>query len=310
MRHGMRFPCWCVLVLFCVSGASAEAGDTAKVVTTGNFAVDMFGFREMKAGPALVLQQDETAVPAPRDKSPWLAAGMSAIIPGAGEFYSESYWKSAAFLAVDVVAWAFAYAYDKKGDRQTDFYQNYADAHWSVVRYVQYAQTNIIPAAARDGYAVIIPGTAGRVPWDQVNWSELNRMERDIAGVYQVLYYSHTLPPHGDQQYFEEIGKYAQFNQGWEDANQGLSSDYETILNNISPMSTYYMGQRGQANTYYEHATTFVGIAIVNHIASAIDAALSASSYNRHLHAEMGFQTVPNGNMFTRVPVVKLRLDI
>jgi len=56
-----------------------------------------------------------------------------------------------------------------------------------------------------------------------VNLGELNRLEGDLGG-----YYSHQLPPHGEQ-YYEEIGKYPQFNVGWDDfGNENTPFTYGT----------------------------------------------------------------------------------
>ena len=246
-------------------------------------------------GPSPAQQVSSAVDEAARRKSPWLAAGMSILVPGAGEFYAGDYWKSAAFFAVDVALWIFAYNYDKKGDRQTDFFQNFANQNWSVVKYAQYAQDNLTPP--NGPYNWLIPNTEGRPPWDRVNWSELNRMEQDIGG-----YYSHVLPPYGQQQYYELIGKYPQFNQGWDDS--GPTFNYGDPL---TPHFLWYADQRGQANRYYEKATTFVTIALVNHVVSAFDAAFSAASWNKKLQASLDTQAVPTawGGM-QEVPVVKL----
>jgi hypothetical protein len=232
-------------------------------------------------------------------KSPWLAGGLSLILPGAGEFYTESYLKTGLFLAAEAALWLLAYSYDHKGDRQTDFFQNYANAHWSVVSYAQYALSHYAPSGGN--YQVIIPGTQGDPPWMRVNWSELNRMESDIAATAPGQYYSHNLPQYNTQQYYELIGKYPQFNQGWDDAPASF-----TYGNQLSAELLYYSGERGKANTYYTTASTFVAIAFVNHVVSAVDAALSAGSYNRGLHASVGSQTVPSYGGYTAVPVFRL----
>jgi hypothetical protein len=247
--------------------------------------------------------QDQTPIVGAHRKSPWLAAGMSVVVPGAGEFYAESYWKSALFLAVEVGAWALAYHYDKKGDRQTDFFQGYADQHWSVVQYATYTIDNLIPADQRQSYydRIIIPGTASLPAWERVNWDALNAMEREIGG-----FYSHTLPRYGEQQYYELIGKYPQFNQGWDDANLSLPPDYFVIKENLTQRYLYYSGERGLANDYYRNAGTFVIVAIVNHIVSAIDAAWSVSSYNRNL-VQGTVQAIPGPGGLVYVPAVKLQ---
>ncbi len=273
------------------------AGNESPAVgLTGNLRVDLFGLRDMKAEPQV---QDQTAGGLPlQHKSPWLAAGMSIAIPGAGEFYAGSYWKAAAFVAVDIAAWVFAYMYDHKGDQQTDRFQDFANIHWSVVQYAQYAQTL---APAGNTYAWRIPGTESRSPWDkpwqQVNWTELNRMERDIG-----TYYSHVLPAYNDQQYYELIGKYPQFNQGWDDA--GPAFNYGDPL---TGRFLFYSGERGKANDFYAKATTFVTVALVNHVLSAIDAAWSAASFNNAVHAQVGVQSVPTETGVSQVPILRMQ---
>ncbi|RPH36291.1 hypothetical protein EHM92_04755 [bacterium] len=279
-----------------IPAKEADAGTGPQL--SGNLRVDFFGFEQMPSSARPVMQQDAT--PSASRKSPWLAAGLSVIVPGSGEFYAESYWKSALFLAVEVAAWALAYTYDKKGDRQTDSFQEYANGHWSVYQYARYTESHMSPA--RGPYNWEIPGTEGRPPWERVNWNELNRMESDIGG-----FYSHNLPPYGEQQYYELIGKYPQFNQGWDDANTELPGDYDVIKANLTPNYQYYSGERGEANNYYDKASTFITVAIVNHVVSAIDAAWSAGSYNK-VHAEVGMQRVPvGGYYYAHVPVVKVR---
>ncbi|HTY58603.1 MAG TPA: hypothetical protein VMF59_07275 [Bacteroidota bacterium] len=269
-------------------------GHAAGTAPSGNARIDFSSVPP----PATIQEGASVAMPESR-KSPWLAGGLSLVLPGAGEFYSESYLKSALFLAAEAALWALAYNYDHKADRQTDFFQNYANAHWSVVNYASYALAHYAPAGGN--YQVIIPGTEGYPPWMRVNWSELNRMESDIGGTPAGMYYSHVLPAYNTQQYYELIGKYPQFNQGWDDAPPSF-----TYGQQLSSELTWYSGQRGQANTWYTTASTFVAIAFVNHVVSAVDAALSAGSYNRGLHASVGSQQIPSFGGYTTVPVLHL----
>ena len=272
--------------------------DGPGTVLSGNARID---FSAVPVSPAPFQEGSPDALQASR-KSPWLAGGLSLVVPGTGELYSESYLKSAVFLAAEAVLWVLAYKYDNKADRQTDFFQNYANAHWSVVNYAQYALTHYAPAGGN--YQVIIPGTEAlrvRYPWMCVNWAELNRLESDISATAPGQYYSHMLPAYNTQQYYELIGKYPQFNQGWDDAPPSFSYG-----NQLSAELLYYSGQRGQANTDYTTASTFVAIAFVNHVVSAVDAALTAGSYNRGLHASVGSQTIPAYGGYTTVPVFRM----
>lgn len=283
-------------------GHSGEKGEVRQVLT-GNLRVDLFGMDVLRDGPRLDEVPQDMAMPVQSHKSPWLAGGLSLLVPGAGEVYAESYWKAALFVAVEVTAWSIALSNDKKGNDQTSFYQNFANGHWSVVKYAQYAQ-GLAPSGKT--YNWRIAGTEGMSPWDrpwtQVNWSELNRMERDIAG-----YYSHTLPPYGEQQYFELIGKYPQFNQGWNDAN-----DTPGTFNYGDPLTSnflWYSNERGKANTFYTNATRWVTIAVVNHLLSAIDGAWSAHLYN-NAQISTSMRMVPTRDGSTMVGMVKLSWGI
>jgi hypothetical protein len=270
--------------------------DTPDVKLSGNARIDFSALREFPA----IFQEGTPDASVPLRKSPWLAGGLSLALPGAGEFYSESYVKSALFLAAEAALWVLAYSYDHKADRQTDFFQNYANAHWSVVNYANFALT-LAPSGGN--YQPIIASVpASYPPWMRVNWAELNRLESDIGATTAGMYFSHVLPQYNTQQYYELIGKYPQFNQGWDDV-QGKPFTYG---NQLSAELLYYSGERGKANTYYTTASTFVAIAFVNHVVSAVDAALTAGSYNRGLHASVGSQTVPAYGGFTSVPVLRL----
>jgi hypothetical protein len=277
--------------------ARVHAGEKpeARQTMTGNLRVDLFGMDALRDGPRLLTAGEEMALPTPY-KSPWLAAGLSLLVPGAGEFYAESYWKAAIFVAIDVVAIAIAVRANEKGNDQTSFYQYFANGHWSVVKYAEYAQT-LAPTGKT--YAWRVAGTEGMNawdrPWTQVNWSELNRMERDIAG-----YYSHTLPPYGEQQYYELIGKYPQFNQGWDDSPAAF-----TYGDPLSTHFLWYSTERGRANTYYENATRWVTIAVINHILSAVDAAWSANLYNK-AQVSLSTRFVPAQDGYTMMSLLKL----
>ncbi|MFA7421103.1 MAG: hypothetical protein WCZ90_15585 [Melioribacteraceae bacterium] len=222
-------------------------------------------------------------------KKPMVAAGLSLLLPGAGEFYSESYLKSAIFIAVEAAAIAVGLAYDKKGNDQTTFFQGYADQHWSAVRYAKWVSN---PANTKSINSAIDPSkynvltTSGKV-----NWIELNRLESDLGS-----YFSHKLPYYGEQQYFELIGKYPQFNVGWDDfGDENTPFEYKADRSNLTKNFVYYSVERGKANDYYNIASKAVIVVFVNHIISALDAAWSAHSYNKNIELHTSLEKFQNG---------------
>ena len=301
-----------LVLLLIVMNASGEErtrslvmNDPPRYPVTGNLRVDLFSRTTLADAPDVSPQGEPSDRP---HKSPYIAAGLSLAVPGAGEFYTHHYWEAVAFFAADVAAWVLAYHYDHKGDTQTDFFQNYANAHWSVVQYGLFS-IQYIPVSERDNYHWLKPGTEGLPPWERVNWDVLNQMERQVSATPNGQYYSHNLPPYGDQQYYELIGKYQQFYQGWDDRDTLLTT-YDQIRQRLlsSPQAhmIYYSIERGKANDYYSSASTWVAVAIINHVVNAAYAALSAGWYNS-AHAELGLQRVPTEGGFTNVPVVKMR---
>lgn len=208
-------------------------------------------------------------------KSVLLATGLSAILPGAGQFYVGDYWKSALFIAAEAAAITVGLVYDKKGNDQTDFFQKFADDHWSVLRYAKWTVKHAVeikPGIDVSGFKVIDAG-------GKVNWNELNRLESEIGN-----YYSHRLPYYGEQQYYELIGKYPQFNVGWDDfGDENTPFEYDPSRKNLTGRFVYYSVERGKANDYYNIASKAVLVVIANHLISSVEAALSANSFNKNL---------------------------
>lgn len=221
-------------------------------------------------------------------KSPFLASVLSFAVPGAGQFYSKSFLKSVVFIAIEATAITVGLIYNKKGDDQTNFFQNFANQHWDVKRYARWTIVNINklnPTVELSNFKVFDDN-------GNVNWSELNKLESEIGG-----YYSHRLAPYGDQQYYEMIGKYPQFNVGWDDFG-----DENTPFAYGDPLTKnfiYYSHERGKANDFYNIAYKAVLVIITNHIISAIDAAWTTSRYNKNLQIsaklekyELGYRTL------------------
>lgn len=87
---------------------------------------------------------------------------------------------------------------------------------------------------------------------------------------------THELPETKTQQYYEMIGKYNQFYYGWSDVDE-LGLKYL----DVDGIRVDYMDMRGDSNEELKKATTMASLAILNHIASAADAAWCAFRYNK-----------------------------
>lgn len=201
-------------------------------------------------------------------KSVLLAGALSVVVPGAGEIYSGEYIKGAAFLLLEAAAIWVAVEYNQKGDNQTSYFQKVADESWSVVKYAEWLNAN-------HQANISINPDASLKPWERVNWRELNDAE---VG-------SHHLPPYGDQQYYELIGKYHQFSPGWNDFTGGTGP-----APNPTPNFIAYSIMRGDANDLYDISSKAVIVIFANHILSTLDAIWSASSFNKNLAFDLKLQ--------------------
>ena len=220
----------------------------------------------------------------PSRRSPVLAGALSLLLPGAGEIYAQSYVLGATFIALETAGWFLNIGYNKKGDDATAYFQEYADTHWSAVRYAKWLNTYAHNFEGSDDRLIQIPideTTPGLQEWQRVNWSTMNTVEAAIP------VFSHRLPQHGEQQYFELIGKYDQYSYGWDDKTTTSDgwSDYRTISANFHSYSL----QRGHANDQYNMATTIASLIVLNHILSAADAAWAAARFNQHIEFHSRF---------------------
>jgi hypothetical protein len=280
----MRYKIFFITLIFSVSALS-EGGEKQSSHLTGNPNVDFFGgpilMRETShlEKPNLNLQEFEQNTV--DEKSPWLAGLLSLAVPGAGEYYSKSYVKAGVFFGVEVGSWITTLIYSKKGDNQTTLFKNYANEHYSPVQYAEWVlnnATSLNDTLHTANYHVFNnpPSDNCKPPYPCLNWAELNRLESQIPE------FTHKLEYFGDQQYYELIGKYRQFSKGW-DSEDPTEPDYKT------PNQQYYnyFKMFNQADKYFKIADAFVSVIVVNHILSALDAAWTATRYNKALHASV-----------------------
>ena len=243
---------------------------------------------------------NQSSFESPSDKKSVVLAGvLSGIIPGAGEVYvggTTNYIKAGAFALIEAVSIYYAVSYNKRGNAQTNFFQNFADQRWSVVKYAQWINDNT------NGVKVTINPNTSLSPWQRVDWASLNAAENDI----QATGFTHMLPPHGEQQYYELIGKYPQYARGWEDDTKpdDLSNpDFQT------PEFHWYAVMRGDANDLYKVSARGTAILYVNHVLSILDAIWSSVSFNKNIALNLSYDRVNLAFVENWTPTLHLKYN-
>jgi TM2 domain-containing membrane protein YozV len=282
----------CLFSILFISLIHAQSLDDDKLKLTGNFTTDSKIILDSYNNVEPVLMLDE----APEKKSPLLAGLMSAILPGAGEFYVGEYLKAAIFFAVEAALITVAVVYNNKGDDLTAQFEAFADEHWSAVDYSEYIMAHYNELGLAEQCSIRISPDENLRPWERVNWNDMNGCERMIS------VFSHVLPPHGQQQYYELIGKYRQYSSGWDEFSGNSYNDVPQIMLDYSHL-------RGQANDAYNIAAKAVIGIYINHLLSAIDAAWSAARYNENLAVKMRVQNVQLAGKVEFVPTLNIRYN-
>lgn len=210
-----------------------------------------------------------------KKKSVGLGVLLSAVLPGAGEFYGENYLKAGIFFGIEVLAWATYAYFENKGNNKEDEYIAYADKYWDVRTYARWLKN--------EGFK-----DAGGINPDEPDREIL----RQQIMVCERANFSHTMPEYGSQQYYELIGKYQNFQAGWTNLTHIPTKDpgpynYQTYRD---PVFINYAVERQKANDFFDYAKIGPITAIVNHVLSAADAAWVISSYNNKLKLQTGFR--------------------
>lgn len=286
-------------------------------------------------------------------KSPMIAAGLSLLLPGAGEFYGKDYIRSGIFFGIETAAVAMWYVNESDGDDKTSEFKDYAHANFSEDLYygglLGMTRNTVLPfLLGRDGNDLdgdgIVDGNGiddALEVWNmdyfsnRDNWSykikdslavvDLLALSftsdedpiDDIIDGYNGEYisilgdsdqFTHNLPKTKTQQYYEMIGKYHQFACGWTDFEgyetdadgnvvyiddevvsgtdtlvvsrpklvvEGTTDtfDYRSEGLNSAGYVDFYEDLRNEANIAYETGQNWLMVTLLNHVASAFDAA-------------------------------------
>lgn len=252
-----------------------------------------------------------------RYRSPKKAMFMSLVVPGLGQAYVGHSWfnyaRGAAYFIGDVaLAYGWHYYVGLKQDREIHKYQAFADKNWRQWKYedsVQaYKEKSKDLNQHRESYCDAVQShssSKGQLlysgcldPDKSSEYTSFKNEYRDTGTVAEVGALRAAFP--NAQQFYEMIGKENEFITGWLDApamKMGDTAWYAvndsgTVLLDAAGRQVFastanqkrYIGMRAQANEYARMQAWFLGGMVVNHIVSAVDAALTARYHNKALY--------------------------
>ena len=83
------------------------------------------------------LVNEEIKIKDKTKKNQFLAMGLSAFIPGAGQIYNGDWKRGVGYLGLELLLWNYRAQYNDEGDKYVRSYKNYADEHWSFSKWIQ-----------------------------------------------------------------------------------------------------------------------------------------------------------------------------
>lgn len=220
-------------------------------------------------------------------KSPTRAFLQSFLIPGWGQLYAKSsIWKPIMFVGLEAAGWAGYTSFHGKGNDAEVVYRAYADEHWDSTRYVEglyhtFYRRYQSPSVIEDGKGAWL---------DTTTYITLDTVGNDVVEVKRSLSHHAWFKEDGSRvesdEYYENIGKYNQFNSGWDDFPEVGSENFpdhpdDTLLEQISANRRKYLQLRDDANSEFNKANTMLVATVANHLLAGFWAALDARAYNR-----------------------------
>jgi hypothetical protein len=257
--------------------SSGFGTDTAMMGRLGPLATDPLLGEASLYGDGLLAQRvldpgQEMPTPTDQDtpkelthKNPWLAMGLSAALPGAGQFYLDrTSLLSFVYVGVEALAWYLNVTWDQDGDDKTREFEEFAwqgvvaedagaprneileeEGHWSWARWREVYRGEVDPP----------PGC--ELFFDIFNYEEV-----DSTLVYFWFENQH--------EFYEDIGKYDKYGCGW--ANP---ADRDT-----------YRAMRTEANNLLNRSRNMRSVILVNHLASSVHAFFQARRHNARVEEQ------------------------
>ena len=224
--------------------------------------------------------------------NPGKALLLSAIVPGAGQFYARQWVSGGIFLFIELAAWGSVYYfYNESMDKQDEF-EEFAQEHFIEDDYRSVEYSLATNAMYGD---TLIPYNGTPAEWTALDWNtKIHFLPKEG--------FTHELPTHDEeynfddqsmeQQYYEMIGKYLhQFGFGWNDGYG--DTDEFPHFEGASPNSKKYMGMRHDHNVLWDYSDWGLKVALLNHVASALHASFTVKAGRREAKADLSFRQIP-----------------
>lgn len=253
-----------------------------------------------------------------RYKNPRKALFLSLLLPGAGQMYvggsTATYVRGGVYIALEVLMWSsWGYFSVYKYNQQVDKYKKFAKEHYSIGRYESamydlyhnmggnvYSTTFINRyMGTRKSFCEAIYNTndaaygkcyqeSSLYDDDLTHRNNFNDKNKSLGDEMKGLRHSIN----NESELFQLISE-GVYVRGWDDATEVSidnlhldEDDYETVPLGESEHLNKYRSMRRDANDYADMQALFIGGLILNHIVSAVDAALTANAHNKVLYEE------------------------
>ncbi len=296
--------------------AQAQAAGLTNLSSSSVASSNSMSRREL-LGPVKVSKVNGIDEMKGRYKNPRKALFLSLLVPGAGQMYvggnTSTYVRGGVYIALEVFFWsAWAYNSIYKYNQQVDKYKKFAKEHYSIGRYER-AMRDLYDAGgslnpqvfnsrymnSRKSFCEAIYGDASTgscyqegslFSGDQQHYNKFNDKNKKLGDEMRDFKKSFD----NESELFQLIadGVYV---RGWDDIKDGGtlindlnldSEDSEVVPLGESKNMDKYRDMRSDANDYADRQVWFIGGLILNHIVSAVDAALTANAHNKVLYEE------------------------
>jgi hypothetical protein len=177
-------------------------------------------------------------------RSPKGALFRSLLLPGLGQWYARSFKAAAGYLAAEIGMVAGVLYYGQKIDARTSEHQAHIDKYFDPDKYSDWMEWIITTDRFVVDSKELGSHNSRYMEWADslqngtIDWTDtIPGRHGETVGQY-VRGYMDTLKKTDPQQYFEVVGKYQSFVQGWNDATPHFSMENGVVLGYWSEEST------------------------------------------------------------------------